>query len=110
METVVADTSPRTSKSLPTLVQELWDLITSYVRQETVEPLQGLKRLLGWGIVGAVLTGLGLALLLVGALRALQTETDLHFTGSLSWLPYAIVLVVSVLLMAFIASRPGRVK
>ena len=43
-----------------------------------------------------------MVLLAIGALRALQTETGTAFTGSLSFLPYAIVLFgATVVLVAF---------
>lgn len=89
-------TEPRRAadKSLPTLATELWQLVLSYLKQETVEPLKGLLRFLGFGILGSALLSLGLAMWLLAGLRALQTETGTSFTGNLSWLPYVITLAV----------------
>ena len=92
-------------KSLPTLATELWQLVLAYLKQETLEPLKGLLRFVGIGIGGAVLTSLGLVLLAVAGLRALQVETAPHFAGNLSWLPYLIVLVGAVLIAALSAKR-----
>ena len=48
------------------------------------------------GAAGAVLLGLGLSLVLLGLLRLIQTEWERAATGSLSWLPYLIVLLLDV--------------
>jgi hypothetical protein len=82
---------------LPQLVLELRDLVVTYVKQETVVPLRQLGRYAGFGIAGALLLGLGVVLLGVGALRALQTETGETFTGDWSWAPYLIVFAALLL-------------
>jgi hypothetical protein len=82
---------------LPQLVLELRDLVVTYVRQETVVPLRQLGRYAGFGIGGALLLGLGVVLLGVGSLRALQTETGDTFTGDWSWVPYLIVFAALLL-------------
>ncbi|HEY8215752.1 MAG TPA: hypothetical protein VIH82_01370 [Acidimicrobiia bacterium] len=76
---------------LPQLVLELRDLVVTYIKQETVVPLRQLGRYAGFGIGGALLLGLGVVLLGVGGLRALQTETGDTFAGDWSWAPYLIV-------------------
>lgn len=78
---------------LPQLVVELRDMVVEYAKQETVVPLRQLGRYLGFGIVGSFLLGLGVVLLGVGGLRALQTETSDTFAGDWSWAPYGIVVV-----------------
>ncbi|MBI2168573.1 MAG: hypothetical protein HYU28_03605 [Actinobacteria bacterium] len=82
--------------SLPTLIAELWELIKTYVRQETVDPIRGVGRFVIFGVAGALLVGTGAVLLAVGVLRLLQTETDTTFTGNWSWAPYGIVVVALV--------------
>lgn len=81
-------------KSLPTLVEELWELVVAYARQETVEPLKSLGRFVLFGALGAMVLGIGLVLLILAGLRALQTETGTNFTGHLSWLPYLFAMIV----------------
>ena len=44
-------------------------------------------------------------LLLVGGLRILQTEFDTTFDGAWSWVPYTIVLAVSLDLIVIVISR-----
>ena len=76
------------------LVVELRDLIVEYFKQETVVPLKQLGRYVAFGLLGALLLGLGAVLLGVAGLRALQIETGSKFTGNLSWVPYLIMVVV----------------
>jgi hypothetical protein len=81
---------------LPELVRELWELIVAYFKQETVVPLQQLGRYIAFGLLGALLLGMGALLLAMSGLRALQEETGSTFTGNWSWAPYAIMFVVLV--------------
>jgi hypothetical protein len=97
-------------KSMPQVVQELWDLIVSYFKQETVEPVKGLGRFVAFGVVGSLLLGLGLVLLSVAGLRALQTETGDTFAADWSWAPYFIVLVGAALFAGLAAWRIGKGK
>ena len=91
----MSDPAPNPSDSrnppLPQLVTELWQLIVAYFKQETVVPLQQLGRWIAFGILGAVLLGVGVVLLAMAGLRALQEETGTTFTGNLSWIPYMIM-------------------
>jgi uncharacterized membrane protein YdbT with pleckstrin-like domain len=88
-------------------------VVIDYVRQETVEPLKGVGRFLIFGVAGSALLALGLVLLLVAVLRALQTETG-TFHGNLSWVPYVIVAVLGIILIALaawrVSSGPGTAK
>jgi hypothetical protein len=96
------------NKSVPQVISELWVLTKDYARQETVEPLKGVGRYLAYGLGGVVVGSLGVILLLLAMLRALQTETGSTFHGSWSWAPYALVLLVAGLLGALAASRIGK--
>jgi hypothetical protein len=96
----VADKSPQQT------IQELRDLVVAYFKQEAVDPLKGLGRYVGYGILGAFLLGTGVLFLAISGLRALQTETGTTFTGNWSWVPYAIV--VAALLIAAGLAWLGR--
>jgi hypothetical protein len=91
--------SPARSQNppLPQLVKELWELIVAYFKQETVVPLQQLGRWIAFGILGALMLGVGVLLLALAGLRALQDETGTTFTGNLSWIPYLIMFVALLL-------------
>ena len=80
------------------------DLVIRYLKQETVGPLQALGRFVAYGTIGSVFLGIGLVLLLVAVLRALQEETAV-FHGNLSWIPYLIVAVLAVAIIALAAWR-----
>jgi putative superfamily III holin-X len=98
------------SKSVPEIASELFELTKSYARQETVDPLKGVGRYLALGVGGAFALGIGVILLMLAGLRALQTETGSTFTGNWSWLPYLIVLVVATALIALAISRIKQKK
>lgn len=86
---------PDRPKPIPQLVQELWELIVLYFKQETVAPLQSLGRYVGLGVAGSVLIGFGVVFITVSALRALQVATD-AFHGDWTWVPYLIVVALLV--------------
>lgn len=81
--------------SLGSEARELVDLVVGYAKQETVDPIKGLGKTVGFGIAGALLIAIGAVFLGLAALRALQTETDV-FEDGLSWAAY---LVVTLLLL-----------
>lgn len=91
------------------VLEELKELLLAYCRQEAVEPLKRLLAWLGWGMLGALFLTAGMILLALAALRALQTQTGEHLTGSLSWTPYAIVLTAVTLILIF-AVKAARAR
>lgn len=99
-----------TDKRLPTLATELWELVVTYVKQETVLPIKGLGRFVALGVAGSAVLSLGLLLLVLSLLRALQTETDTTFTGNLTWAPYAITLIACAVVAALAARAIGSHK
>jgi len=97
-------------KKLPTLVGELKQLTIDYAKQETLEPLKALGRYVGFGLAGALLLATGVAFLVLGALRVLQTETGSVFTGHLSWAPYFITLAGCALVAGLSVNAIGKEK
>ena len=85
-------------------IGEVIDLVRDYAKQETLGPLKGAGRWLLLGTIGSIFLGLGLLLVLVAILRLLQTETS-AFDGAFSWVPYAIVFVISIVLTLIALSR-----
>lgn len=81
-----------TPAPIPKVVEELWELIVAYLKQETVVPLKALGRYLAWGMVGSFSLGLGVIFLTLAELRALQELTGDTFTGDWSFAPYLITV------------------
>ena len=99
-------------KSPQDSVGELLQLTKTYALQETVEPIKGLGKFVGFGLGAAVLGALGTILALLGVLRLLQTETGTRFQGHLSWVPYLVMLAVALILIGLavlgIKRKKGR--
>jgi hypothetical protein len=76
--------------------REFGDLVVAYAKQETLGPLRGLGRFVAFGVAGSIALSVGVLLLLLALLRALQTETGSTFTGHLSWLPYLITAAAAL--------------
>ncbi len=93
------------AKPIGEVVSELVDLTKAYAKQETIDPLKGLGRYLAYGLAGSLLLGIGVILLVLAGLRALQTETGTTFTGNWSWAPYVIVLVVVLAVIGLALTR-----
>lgn len=93
-ETRAETPPPGRTPPIAQLVVELRDLVVEYFKQETVVPLRQLGRYVMFGLLGALLLGIGAVLLGMAGLRALQLETGTAFTGNWSWVPYAIMVVV----------------
>jgi hypothetical protein len=93
---------------------DAFQLTVDYLKQETVEPLKGLGRFLYMGIAGSFFLAFGILLILLGVLRLLQTETGTALTGDWSWVPYAAVFVLGLLVIGVavwrITAGPGQAK
>ena len=79
---------------------DAFQLTVDYLKQETIEPLKGLGRFLYMGILGSFCLAGGILLILFGVLRLLQTETGSALTGDWSWVPYAVVVVLGLVVIA----------
>ena len=83
-------------QSIPEVIGDLKELTIAYAKQETVDPLKGLGRYIGFGVAGSLCLGIGVLVLSIALLRVLQTQTDTTFTGNLSWVPYIIAMLFLV--------------
>ncbi len=85
---------------------EVIDYFKAYAQQETIGPLKGAGRWLGFGFAGSFALGLGLLFVLLGALRLLQTEFDSWATtGAWSWAAYLAVFALAAILLFFTIKR-----
>lgn len=99
-------------KSITEVVTELKELTISYAKQETVDPLRGLGRYVGFGIGGSFVLAIGLGMCGLALLRFLQTETGTWFTGNLNWVPYLITFVslAIVIVIALMAVKKDAAR
>jgi hypothetical protein len=84
---------------------DFFELVKAYAKQETVEPLRGAGRWVGFGIAGSLLLMLGGISLTLAMLRVLQEETGTSFTGNLSWVPYLATLVAAIVVLVLLVWR-----
>ncbi len=89
-------------------VAEVVDLVKAYARQELLGPLQGAGRWVSMGLAGSLALVVGVILLMLALLRALQTETGTVFAGSLSWIPYLIVVAALGGVIALLVRQVGK--
>ena len=105
---------PSEQKSIPQVLSELWEMLVTYAKQETVQPLKGLFRFVGVGVAAMLLLGTGVLLMSVSVLRLLQTKEPFgwQLSGSLNFIPYVVsLLVLGVLIgLAVLAIKPKRSK
>ncbi len=90
-------------------VGEVIEYVKTYAKQETVDPLKRAGRYVGFGAAGGLLTGLGVALLVLGLLRLVQSEWgDVSGGKWASVAAYAIAFVAALILFAFFAWMANR--
>jgi len=89
------------AKTWQQTLQELWELLRDYAKQETVGPLKSLGARVGKGLGGSVLVTLGYFLIVLGVMRFLQTHVS--FTMEHNWLPYlaAVVMIAAMMFLAY---------
>jgi hypothetical protein len=80
-------------------LDEIKGLAMRYIKEETIQPLKDMGRFVVWGALGSLLVGFGYLFLLLGALRFLQDQFKV-LDGTLSWIPYLIVVVLAAIIVA----------
>ncbi len=103
-------TASKKNKSVATVAGELWQLVVAYLKQETVAPVKDLGRFLAKGLAGSLLLSVGLVLLMLAGLRALQTETGSALDDNWSFVPYLIILVLAAAIAGLAARAIGSHK
>jgi hypothetical protein len=82
-------------KSFQQVFSELWELLRTYAQQETVGPLKNLGNQFKWGIAGSFAVALGIFLITMAVLRALQTQVPFVRDGpGWTFFPYLIAFLV----------------
>ena len=85
-------------------LDEIKQLALRYIKEETIQPLKDLGRFIAWGALGSLLVGFGYLFLLFGALRFLQEQFKV-LDGTLSWIPYLIVVVLAAIIVGLTVWR-----
>ena len=101
---MASNDNPKQQPDKPGDIGDAFNLVKAYAKQETLDPLRSVGGYLKFAVPGALLLAFGWLFLLIGLLRALQTE--LHaFDHGWSFVPYFIVLVVGALVAYLFARR-----
>ena len=90
--------------------QEMQQLLVSYAKQETLEPLKQLGRYLGLGIAGSLLMFLGVFFGGLATLRLLQSLDVFGGSAWMSTLPYLASVAVLGLAIVLIYMSLSRAK
>jgi flagellar biosynthesis protein FliQ len=85
-------------------LEEVRDLFVRYLKEQTVQPLKDLGRFVTYGALGSIFVAFGLVIGLLGLLRMFQDIFPV-LDGSLSWIPYLIVVVLALLIGALVVQR-----
>ncbi len=91
-------------------VEEIIDLVKAYATQETVGPLKGIGRRIGWGLAGALALSMGLFFLSLGLLRLVQVKIPRISHGAWSLVPYVMIFAFCTLVTAFALSRISKLE
>ena len=103
--------TPGEHEGVREVISDLWQLVRDYAKQEMVDPLLMLKEFFLFGVLGALSLCLGLGFGALAIIRALQTETGDHLTGSNTWIPYFVAIVftgAAVGVCVWLIKRPFR--
>lgn len=90
--------------------QEIQELLVSYAKQETVEPLKQLGRYLGFGLAGSLLMFLSAFFVGLGTLRLTQTVETFSGSSWASTLPYLITIAVLLVFIGLILLALNRAQ
>lgn len=91
--------------------KELQQMLVSYAKQETIDPLRSLGGYLAFGLAGAVFMFIGITFLALSALRFTQSSFDTFDGGSWGSLaPYGIALAVLFVMIGLLVAAFNRAK
>ena len=91
----LAGTMARENTGLKADFEGLVSTLRAYVKQETLGPIRGLGRYLGFGLAGTVCFAIAEGFWVLGVVRVLQTTTT-TFRDNLSFVPYLGGVLASV--------------
>lgn len=99
---------PTARSVAPSQVSDLFDSVSTYARQETIEPLKGAARWVAFGTFAAIMLGLAMVFGALGVLRASQDLLEEPLSGGWSFVHYIISSVFLAVLVWLTFSRIAR--
>lgn len=85
----------------PSPHEDILDLVVSYAKQETIEPLRGAMRWILWGLASMAFICTGLVLLVLGVVRLTQDLLGESFQHSWSFVSYFVGVLACGAVVAF---------
>ena len=96
--------SSNSDKSEPKSTSEVLEMLFAYIRRETLKPIRGAGRWLGFGVVAALSLSIGIVLGALAVLRLLQS-TMFGDSQTWSWVNYIVALGICSAVLFFTISR-----
>lgn len=85
----------------PSPHEDVLDLVVSYAKQETIEPLRGAMRWILWGLASMAFICTGLVFIVLGVVRVTQDVLGDSFQHSWSFVSYFVGVLACVVVVAF---------
>ncbi len=85
----------------PSPHEDVLDLVVSYAKQETIEPLRGAMRWILWGLASMAFICTGLVFLVLGVVRVSQDVLGESFQHSWSFVSYFVGVLACGVVVAF---------
>jgi hypothetical protein len=101
MEQIVVFAATNTFMGLPASSHDdVLDLVVSYAKQETIEPLRGALRWILWGLASMAFICTGLVFIVLGVVRASQDLLGDSFQHSWSFVSYFVGVLACGIVVA----------
>ena len=88
----------------PSPHEDVLDLVVSYAKQETIEPLRGALRWILWGLASMAFICTGLVFLVLGVVRVSHDVLGESFQHSWSFVSYFVGVLACGIVVAFALS------
>lgn len=101
--------APRKPTNTQNAIVDTVETVKAYAIQETLGPLKGAGRWIGFGLLGAIMLGVGTGILTLGIVRMFQTEFADSFGGR--WtrnLPYMFGVIVCLVVAGLAMWRVNK--
>jgi len=85
----------------PSSNDDVFDLVVSYAKQETIEPLRGALRWILWGLASMAFICTGLVFIVLGVVRVTQDVLGDSFLHSWSFVSYFVGVLACGIVVAF---------